>query len=70
MLERWGDDNDEFWMAGELLGRHRFPSPARIDPSGDTTRRGDAEDEMVRQLERSDLALLTSGEREVVATLA
>ncbi|MEU2495731.1 hypothetical protein [Streptomyces sp. NPDC007883] len=63
------DDHDEFWMAIERLGQHRLPSLARIDPYGDTALRGEAVDQMVRELEGSDLARLRSGEHEVVATL-
>lgn len=69
MLERWVDDNDEFAMAVERLGRHRVPSLARIDPYGDTVLRGEAVDQMVRELEGADLARLRSGERKVVTTL-
>ncbi|MFJ3769565.1 hypothetical protein ACIPQJ_33255 [Streptomyces sp. NPDC090082] len=69
MLERLVDDNDEFWMSIERLGQHRLPSLARIDPYGDTTLRGETVDQMVRELEGSDLARLRSGENEVVATL-
>ncbi|MGW6984863.1 hypothetical protein ACWGE1_36335 [Streptomyces sp. NPDC054932] len=69
MLERLVDDNDDFWRAVERLGRHRLPSLTRIDPYGDTTLRGEAVDQMVRELEGSDLAGLLSGEHEVVATL-
>ncbi|MFD4244053.1 hypothetical protein ACFWP3_21000 [Streptomyces sp. NPDC058525] len=63
------DDNDDFWMAVERLGRHRVPSLARIDPYGDTTLRGEAVDRMVRELEGADLARLGSSEHEVVAVL-
>ncbi|MFD9414130.1 hypothetical protein ACFWC9_05275 [Streptomyces goshikiensis] len=63
------DDNDKFSMAVERLGRHRVPSLARIDPYGDTTLRGEAVDQMVRELEGSDLARLRSGEHEVATTL-
>lgn len=69
MLERLVDDNDEFWTAIERLGRHRFPSLARIDPYGDTTLLGEAVDQMVRELAGADLARLGSGEHEVVTTL-
>lgn len=69
MLERLIDDNDEFWKAIERLGQHRLPSLARIDPYGDTTLRGEAVDQMVRELEGSDLARLRNGEHEAVATL-
>lgn len=69
MLERLVDDNDEFWMAVERLGRHRLPSLARVDPYGDTTLHGEAVDQMVRELEGSDLARLPGGEHELVATL-
>ncbi|WP_146228370.1 hypothetical protein [Streptomyces sp. CG 926] len=63
------DDNDEFWTVVERLGRHRVPSLARIDPYGDTTLRGEAVDQMVRELGGVDLARLGSGEHEVVTTL-
>ncbi|MET7276550.1 hypothetical protein ABZS59_36165 [Streptomyces flaveolus] len=69
MLERLIDDNDELWRAVERLGRHRLPSLARIGPYGDTTLRGDAIDQMVRELEGADLARLRDGEHEIVATL-
>ncbi|MER5417084.1 hypothetical protein [Streptomyces virginiae] len=63
------DDNDEFWTAVERLGRRRVPSLARIDPYGDTTLRGEAVDQMVRELGGVDLARLGSGEHDVVTTL-
>ncbi len=69
MLERLVDDNDEFWMAVERLGRLRVPSLARIDPYGDCALRGEAADRMVRELEGSDLGRLRSGEHVVVTTL-
>ncbi|MEU2391287.1 hypothetical protein [Streptomyces sp. NPDC007369] len=63
------DDNDEFWTAVERLGWHRVPSLARIDPYGDTTLRGEAVDQMVRELGGVDLARLGSGEHDLVTTL-
>ncbi|MGW4560601.1 hypothetical protein ACWEOV_44440 [Streptomyces sp. NPDC004365] len=69
MLERLVDDNDEFFMAVERLGRHRVPGLARIEPYGDTTLRGEAVDQMVPELEALDLAPLGIGKHEVVTTL-
>ncbi|MGW7327740.1 hypothetical protein ACWGIU_03785 [Streptomyces sp. NPDC054840] len=63
------DDNGEFWKAIERLGQHRLPTLARIDPYGDTMLRGEPVDQMVRELEGSDLARLRGGEHDVVATL-
>lgn len=69
VLERLVDDNDEFFMAVERLGRHQVPGLARIEPYGDTTLRGEAVDQMGRELEALDLAPLGIGEHEVVTTL-
>ncbi|MGW0856740.1 hypothetical protein [Streptomyces sp. NPDC002690] len=69
MLERLVDDNDEFWTAVERLGQRRLPSLARVDPYGDTTLRGEAVDQLVRELEGSDLAHLRGGEHDLVAAL-
>ncbi|MFF8883862.1 hypothetical protein [Streptomyces flaveolus] len=69
MLEQLIDDSDELWRAVERLGRHGLPALAHIDPYEDTTLRGDAIDQMVRELEGADLARLRDGEQEIVATL-
>ncbi|MCJ1677631.1 hypothetical protein MTF65_09830 [Streptomyces sp. APSN-46.1] len=60
---------DEFWVAIRRLGQHRLPTFAGIDPYGDTVLRGEAVDQMVRELEGSDFARLTSAEREVMVTV-
>lgn len=61
MLERLVDDDDDFFMAVERLGRHRVPCLAHIAAYGDTILRGEAVDRMVRELEGVDLTRLRSG---------
>ncbi|MBT2510695.1 hypothetical protein J7I98_33645 [Streptomyces sp. ISL-98] len=61
--------DDELWTALETLGRHQLPTLADVDPYGDTTLRGETADQMVRELEGSDLARLIGAETEAVSTL-
>ncbi|WP_333752599.1 hypothetical protein [Streptomyces sp. IBSBF 2394] len=59
----------EFWAALETLGRHRLPTLADVDPYGETLMRGEAVDQMVRELAGSDLARLRGAESQAVSTL-
>ncbi|MFI8339510.1 hypothetical protein ACIF8W_05450 [Streptomyces sp. NPDC085639] len=68
-LERIVFDDDAFWAALEGLGRHRVPTPADVDPHGDTRLRGEAVERIVRELAGADLALLRSREQEAMTTL-
>ncbi|BAU81599.1 succinate dehydrogenase flavoprotein subunit [Streptomyces laurentii] len=68
VLERIVVDG-ELWAALDTLGRHRLPTLADVDPYGDTLVRGEAVDNMVRELEGADLARLRGVESQLVSTL-